>query len=57
VERASGYDLRVHFSSEYFSSHDTCAREEWGWDPKYDLAMTTRDMLTALKKRKEKRTF
>jgi len=24
---------------------DSCAREEWDWSPKYDLAMTTQDML------------
>ena len=24
---------------------DTAAREDWGWDPKYDLAAMTADML------------
>lgn len=32
---------------------DSCAREEWGWNPKYDLAMTAKDMLTVLGRRKE----
>lgn len=30
---------------------DTCAREEWGWAPKYDLASMTVDMLDKLSKR------
>lgn len=36
---------------------DSCAREEWGWSPKYDLAMTTRDMLAVLSHRKETGTL
>ena len=27
---------------------DSCARNEWGWHPKYDLAMTTQDMLKVI---------
>jgi nucleoside-diphosphate-sugar epimerase len=27
---------------------DSCAREEWAWNPKYDLAMTTQDMLKVI---------
>jgi len=30
---------------------DTCAREEWGWKPSYDLASMTKDMLEVLQKR------
>jgi len=30
------------------SLDDTCAREEWGWQPAYDLTATTQDMLTKL---------
>ncbi len=33
------------------SLDDTCAREEWGWAPKYDLDAMTRDMLEKLEKR------
>ena len=33
---------------------DTCAREEWGWNPKYDLAMTTEDMLKVLKEKRRR---
>ena len=33
------------------SLDDTCAREEWGWAPKYDLEAMTRDMLEKLEKR------
>ena len=33
------------------SLDDTCAREEWGWKPEYDLDSMTRDMLTKLKER------
>lgn len=31
------------------SLDDTAAREEWGWNPKYDLAKMTEDMLEKLK--------
>ena len=27
---------------------DSCAREEWGWSPKYDLCMMTEDMLKVI---------
>lgn len=30
------------------SLDDTCAREEWGWDPKYDLEAMVKDMLKQL---------
>lgn len=33
------------------SLDDTCAREEWGWAPEYDLDAMTRDMLEKLEKR------
>lgn len=33
------------------SLDDTCAREEWGWKPEYDLDAMTQDMLTKLKER------
>ena len=33
------------------SLDDTCAREEWGWKPEYDLDAMTQDMLSKLKKR------
>ncbi len=33
------------------SLDDTCAREEWGWKPEYDLDTMTRDMLDKLKKK------
>ena len=28
---------------------DSCAREEWGWKPKYDLKHMTEDMIKNLK--------
>jgi nucleoside-diphosphate-sugar epimerase len=31
------------------SLDDTCAREEWGWTPGYDLDMMTKDMLDELR--------
>lgn len=31
------------------SLDDTCAREEWGWKPEYDLDAMTQDMLSKLK--------
>ena len=33
------------------SLDDTCAREEWGWKPEYDLDAMTRDMLDKLSAR------
>ncbi len=33
------------------SLDDTCARQEWGWKPEYDLDAMTREMLTKLKER------
>ncbi|MFB0518468.1 MAG: L-threonine 3-dehydrogenase [Acidobacteriota bacterium] len=33
------------------SLDDSAAREEWGWQPSYDLAAMTKDMLEVLKKR------
>mgnify|MGYP001209405572 CR=1 FL=1 len=30
---------------------DSAAREEWGWSPKFDLDLMTKDMLTAIKAR------
>lgn len=33
------------------SLDDTCAREEWDWQPEYDLPRMTQDMLSVLKKR------
>lgn len=33
------------------SLDDTCAREDWGWKPEYDLDSMTRDMLVNLEKK------
>lgn len=33
---------------------DSAAREEWGWQPDYDLAAMTEDMLEVLKEKHEK---
>lgn len=33
------------------SLDDTCAREEWGWKPEYDLDSMTRDMLLHLREK------
>ncbi len=33
------------------SLDDTCAREEWGWKPEYDMDAMTRDMLAKLEER------
>lgn len=37
------------------SLDDTCAREEWGWKPEYDLKKMTRDMLNHLMPEEEKK--
>ena len=36
------------------SLDDSCAREEWGWKPEYDLDTMTTDMLSVLKERYSK---
>lgn len=33
------------------SLDDSCAREEWGWKPEYNLSKTTKEMISILKKR------
>ncbi|MBW2272555.1 MAG: L-threonine 3-dehydrogenase [Deltaproteobacteria bacterium] len=33
------------------SVDDSAAREEWGWQPRYDIASTTRDMLERLREK------
>jgi len=35
------------------SIDDTHAREEWGWQPQYDLARMTTDMLVELRSRRQ----
>ena len=35
------------------SLDDTCAREDWGWHPEYDLDGMTKDMISHLRKRFE----
>jgi nucleoside-diphosphate-sugar epimerase len=39
------------------SIDDSAARAEWDWEPDYDLAAMTTDMLAALRKRKEAGTL
>lgn len=34
------------------SLNDSCARQEWGWKPEYDLDRMTEDMISVLKERK-----
>ena len=36
------------------SLDDSCARKEWGWNPKYDLDKMTVDMLNTLREKKER---
>ncbi len=36
------------------SLDDSCAKQEWSWNPKFDLEKMTTDMLQALKTKKEK---
>ena len=33
------------------SLDDTCAREEWGWKPEWDLSSMTDDMLEVIRKK------
>ena len=41
----SGHD------SVYDNMDDSCARNEWGWNPQYDLERMTDDMILNLKKK------
>jgi len=45
-------DFRQKIADSWpMSIDDSLAREEWGWDPTYDLASMTRDMIEKLTKR------
>lgn len=47
-------DYRQEIAESWPNSiDDTCAREEWGWKPEWDLDSMTRDMLEHLGQRKE----
>lgn len=44
-------DFRQEIADSWPKSiDDSCARQEWGWRPKYNLVITTEDMLKALNK-------
>lgn len=36
------------------SLDDTCARQEWGWTPKYDIKSMTADMLEKIEEKMKK---
>ncbi|MGL5731030.1 MAG: L-threonine 3-dehydrogenase, partial [Bacteroidales bacterium] len=43
-------ELRQKIANSWPNSlDDTCAREEWGWKPQYDLASMSQDMIAKLK--------
>ncbi|TXT57949.1 MAG: hypothetical protein BAJATHORv1_10659 [Candidatus Thorarchaeota archaeon] len=53
-------DFEIHYEPDFRqkiaeswprSLDDSAAREEWGWNPDYDLAAMTKDMLETLSKR------
>jgi len=45
-------DFRQKIADSWpMSIDDSVAREEWGWNPKYDLASMTRDMIEKLSKK------
>ena len=45
-------DFRQEIADSWPNSiDDTAAREEWGWEPEYDLAAMSKDMLDVLSKR------
>ncbi len=51
-------DYRQEIADSWPNSiDDTPAREEWGWEPKWDLDAMTKDMLEHLRERKEKGTL
>jgi nucleoside-diphosphate-sugar epimerase len=45
-------DFRQEIADSWPKSiDDSCAREEWGWNPTYDLSAMTEDMIKKLRKR------
>jgi nucleoside-diphosphate-sugar epimerase len=45
-------DFRQQIADSWPKSiDDSCAREEWGWNPGYDLTAMTKDMIKKLKKK------
>ncbi|MGL5318138.1 MAG: NAD-dependent epimerase/dehydratase family protein [Bacteroidales bacterium] len=43
-------ELRQNIANSWPNSlDDSCAREEWGWNPKYDLTSMSQDMIEKLK--------
>jgi len=51
-------DFRQEIADSWPNSiDDSAAREEWGWQPKWDLASMTEDMIKHLKARKEAGTL
>lgn len=45
-------DFRQKIADSWpMSVDDSVAREEWGWNPTYDLAAMTKDMIEKLRKR------
>ena len=45
-------DFRQKIADSWpMSINDSLAREEWGWNPRYDLAAMTKDMIEKLRKR------
>jgi len=50
-------DFRQAIASGWPDSiDDSCARRDWGWAPRYDLAATVRDMLKNLTPKLKTRT-
>jgi len=44
----------LRFKSLTYKMDDTAAREEWGWNPQWDLDRMTQDMLKVIKEKHEK---
>jgi nucleoside-diphosphate-sugar epimerase len=59
-------DFRITYEADYRqeiagswpnSIDDSAARQEWGWEPEWDLASMTQDMIDHLRKRKQTGTL
>ncbi|MFP4368152.1 MAG: NAD-dependent epimerase/dehydratase family protein [Candidatus Kapaibacterium sp.] len=53
IEYEPDYRQKIAESWPY-SIDDSCAREEWGWQPDYDLDRMTKEMIEKLKEKNEK---
>jgi nucleoside-diphosphate-sugar epimerase len=51
-------DFRQQIAESWIENmNDSCARNDWGWNPKYDLASMTEDMISNLRKLQKNKNY